>query len=88
MYIIVYFYFFLTIFYKMVQTISSSYVNINLKWMQRKLLICIVYIIFINYLLLIQPLIPNDPLRVFEFNIVYCILDFICPLVIVVDKPL
>ena len=56
--------------------------------MQRKLLICIVYIIFINYLLLIQPLIPNDPLRVFEFNIVYCILDFICPLVIVVDKPL
>src|SRR5438094_405732 len=44
--------------------------------------------IFSVYLLLIQPLIPKDPLRVLEFNFVYCILGFRCPLKITVDKPL
>ena len=44
--------------------------------------------ITINYLPLIQPLIPKAPLRVFELIIEYCTFDLTCPLNITEDNPL
>ena len=39
-------------------------------------------------MVLTQPFIPKDPIRVVDFSLVNCVLDLTLPLIIVEDNPL